>query len=150
MTHTHVVQCVPGHTCDGGVATPCPTGRYGYDNLCWDCGGPAYYCPGATTNPVRVSDGHYSVGGTSNLTRTGQKECAAGTYCFGGEWFDCGSEAVWCGGSTSNPTTAQSGFYTLPVGVNASRRVDETECEAGAKRVECLVRFWFGTDWRVL
>ena len=133
-TRTHVEACASGHTCVNGSATACPAGRYGSDGLvCEECGSPTYYCPEGSGTRVTVSVGYYSVGGNSSQ-RTGQTTCLPGTYCTSGVALPCGSVAVWCPAAAAAPTTAQGGFYTVPAGVNASRRTGVAECEPGPCR----------------
>jgi len=131
-TRTHVTSCDAGYTCSGGMPSACPAGRYGSDGLsCVDCGSPEVFCPGATGSPERVREGHFSVGGLGNTTRTGEEECVAGTYCSSGLVYDCGSSSVWCGDGASNPSAAQPGMYTTPSSVNDTRRTGVSQCEPG-------------------
>ena len=131
-TRTHVTSCDAGYTCSGGMPSACPAGRYGSDGLsCVDCGSPEVFCPGATGSPERVREGHFSVGGLGNTTRTGEEECVAGTYCSSGLVHECGAESLWCGDGVSSPTPARPGLYTTPISANVTRRTGTKECSAG-------------------
>ena len=73
------------------------------------------------------------------MDRVAQVECPAGHFCSSGVMEDCGSVAVWCDVRSSSPTPVQGGWYSLPVGVNETRRVGVSECEPG--------EYCFGSWW---
>ena len=104
--------CKLGHYCEknstSATKTPCPAGTYGSitgleDSHCsgrcsqgyfcpekslnstmHKCGSPNYYCPeGTGANPIKVTDGYYTIGGTLD-TRSNQTLCEKGFFCENG------------------------------------------------------------------
>ncbi|MBR3930095.1 MAG: hypothetical protein IKJ62_00745, partial [Alphaproteobacteria bacterium] len=98
------------------------TGCNSSNNACTGqsaCGSNAYYCSGGIR--YSVTSGYYSTGGSST-TRTGQKQCTAGTYCSGGVSYSC--PAGRYGSSAGLTTDACSGSckagYYCPAGSTTS------------------------------
>ena len=94
------------------------------------CGGSAFYCPEASVQPTLVDPGFYSVGGTSDTTRTGQEGCEPGYYCQGGIKQECGSLMVYCVAQASAPSSVQSGYYSIE-GTSNTTRQGQSICEEG-------------------
>ncbi len=84
------VQCPAGYYC-----TTSPTAEVR------ECGGPHVFCPPGSSRPQPVFAGEptggspnapfafYSTGGSGSSTRTDQRICPVGSFCVGGEKFDC-------------------------------------------------------------
>lgn len=100
--------CEPGHYCVAGVRAPCPAGTVGdeaglssCDKLCpggyvcpagsfatapsdeegnnvAECGSIAVWCGEGSSVPTVASAGYFTIGGSSESTRTGQEICTAG------------------------------------------------------------------------
>jgi len=122
----------------GSACQPCPAGTYrDSEHLeCQPCGGADLYCGAGSSEPTRVSEGYFSVGGASATSRTGQEECAPGTYCSSGVQSACGSHAVWCGRGVTTPALAVAGTYTTPADGSADNRTGTSDCEMGT--LACL------------
>jgi len=54
-----------------------------------ECGGAGVYCPWGSAEPVKVRPGYYSTGGSGPTTRTGERECEAGSFCVRGVRRKC-------------------------------------------------------------
>jgi hypothetical protein len=115
-TRTGQASCLTGYYCVGGEA--------------FVCGNDGFYCPPFADKPIAVTFGYYSVGGSSNLTRTGQQICPSGYFCIGGNLFECGSAAVYCPMGSVQPISADAGYYTGG-GISALTRTQQSPCEAG-------------------
>lgn len=112
MTRTHQRECEHGYYCQGGLK--------------FECGSSSVYCEARASTPKAVQGGYYSVGGSSNRTRSGQQVCETGFYCQDGVKRRCpeGQFASEVGSLTcSDP---ESGTYI----VNASAAILR-DCEPG-------------------
>lgn len=79
----------------------CPAGYYCNNDTVLKCGGPRFYCPRGSDRPQVVFEGEpnggasqapyafYTVGGKGSTTRVSQMICPVGSYCVGGERFEC-------------------------------------------------------------
>ncbi|MBR3930134.1 MAG: hypothetical protein IKJ62_00970, partial [Alphaproteobacteria bacterium] len=122
-----------------GGASECSTVSSGYyttkcnssNNACTgqsECGSNAYYCSGGIR--YSVTSGYYSTGGSAT-TRTGQKQCTAGTYCSGGVSASCpGGTYGSTAGLTTNACSGQckEGYY-CPAG---STSATQNACPSGS------------------
>jgi len=111
---THERRCDAGHFCVGdGTRSPCPAGTFGnatgltaagqcepcpaghvcpaasVSGTARPCGGVDRFCPAGSSSPTPVSPGHFTTGGASSATRTGQSPCPPGVFCVGGHQTPC-------------------------------------------------------------
>ena len=137
VTYPLVPSCAsPGFVCSGGVKTPCPAGYACAGNsVQTDCGSVAVFCPSGSASPVPASFGHYTVGGTSVSTQSGQVLCEPGYQCSGGVKTTCEAGAVSASGSdacTPCPTgqrAAGAGCEPCPIG-SYNDLQKQTSCKA--------------------
>jgi len=155
-------KCEPGSYCVHGVRVLCPAGRWGNqfghtDAACGgtcaagyycpegstspqetQCGDPNRYCPPGATQPTAVGAGNYSVGGTTESTRTGQAVAPAGFYAVDGLLYRCRAGRYGATAGLASPDCtapcAVPGFYCPPGSTAPTMRAcgsDATICPAG-------------------
>ena len=75
------------------LANECEAGYFCANGRKDECGGHGLYCPAKVSSPLPVRSGFYSTGGVGGSdsvnTKNGEAECPAGSYCKGGERFNC-------------------------------------------------------------
>jgi len=89
-------DCDDGYYCPGPPIDPITKDRTGrmaeyHPNTNYrqhKCGSPDVYCPRGSANPIVVSMGYYSAGGTEDARSTEQK-CEKGYYCVKGVRYSC-------------------------------------------------------------
>ncbi|CAN0501055.1 unnamed protein product, partial [Ectocarpus sp. 12 AP-2014] len=72
------------------------------------------YCPGGNSEPVKVSVGYYSVGGSGPSTRTGQELSPPGSYADQGILYTCPAGVFGASHGLSSPRCSgpcSMGFY---------------------------------------
>ena len=77
-------MCIPT-VCEEGYY--CPLGSSSKKQH--ECGSSAVYCPRGSNTTTPVSVGYYTIGGTSNMTRTSQLKCEPGFFCVDGVKHHC-------------------------------------------------------------
>lgn len=118
-TRTSQAECPAGYWCSSGARHACPAGKYQTEtgqtsaaaclpcqagcacpsassSACpLPCRSPIYFCPAEASSRQLVSSGHYATVGGGFVDDEGrphfasQVACSAGTYCDGGEQFNC-------------------------------------------------------------
>jgi hypothetical protein len=118
-------KCLPGYfgnaykLTDARCSGPCSEGFYcpsaSISETALRCGNATVYCPSASSLPLNVQVGYYSVGGTIS-TRTAMRRCEAGYYCIGdGIRRPCPSGRYSLNGSATSDCDGlcSSGYYCL-------------------------------------
>lgn len=84
--------CEVGHFCSGGDMKTCPKGHYcnatGMKKPLV-CGSSTVYCPLGSILPTPISEGFYSIGGSSNATREEQTLAPKNHFAKDGMLFEC-------------------------------------------------------------
>ena len=93
LHHCRPSVCAEGYYCPNASITPKQR----------ECGGHNVYCPWGSSEPVPVTPGYYTTGGTSPQTKTAELQCPPGTYCVGGVKRNCRAGTY---GSTAGLTSS--------------------------------------------
>ena len=104
-----------------GNAQPCEPGYYCQNGAKNDCGSPNLICPDSSMiSPNVVQTGYYSSGGTSNTTRTEERECEVGHFCVNGIRFVCALGYFADRRGAVSCKAAERGFYSNEPAVQES------------------------------
>ena len=90
-------MCIPT-VCEEGYY--CPLGSSSKKQH--ECGSSAVYCPRGSNTTTPVSVGYYTIGGTSNMTRTSQLKCEPGFFCVDGVKHHCPPGSYGAKGGLTN------------------------------------------------
>ncbi|CAB1097353.1 unnamed protein product [Ectocarpus sp. CCAP 1310/34] len=169
--------CEPGFWCEAGFRYPCEAGTYGSDFgatqgscsgfceagfVCRNgsvspeenpCGDSSVYCPWANSEPVKVSVGYYSVGGSGPTTRTGQELSPPGSYADQGILYTCPAGVFGASHGLSSPLCSgpcSMGFYCEPGSVSSRERAcggPSQMCPAGSGWPIMVDSGYYTTDY---
>ncbi|CAM9410937.1 unnamed protein product [Ectocarpus sp. 12 AP-2014] len=169
--------CEPGFWCEAGFRYPCEAGTYGSDFgatrgncsgfceagfVCRNgsvspeenpCGDSSVYCPGANSEPVKVSVGYYSVGGSGPTTRTDQELSPPGSYADQGILYTCPAGVFGASHGLSSPLCSgpcSMGFYCEPGSVSPREQAcgaPSRMCPAGSGWPIMVDSGYYTTDY---
>jgi hypothetical protein len=127
--------CGAGYYLDTGVCAIAPAGYYSPadNNTLYECGSNTMWSTAGSASCNAVATGYYTTGGTQT-TRTGQSQCACGTYCTSGSQYNCaaGYYGATVGLSVSSCTgTCGSNDYYSSAGSCACSQVAPGEYTTG-------------------
>ena len=132
--------CLPGRfgsdtalssaTCSGlcSAGYLCAAGAESKASL--PCGEIARYCPAGSSSPLAVGAGNFSVGGSDERTRTGQRVCGKGHFCQEGVQEQC-PQGYYCPAGASSPVPCGGAASYCPEGSVAPLSVARGNFSAG-------------------
>ena len=123
-----MTPCSAGYWCPNDTAFPCPAGHFcpALATMPTPCGGERFFCPALAGKKTSVEGGMWSVGGATELTRTGQ--------------HFCGDEGHFC--NLGVRRSVKAGFYSAPLSAPTTMRWAEAMCDEGyfcrgGRRIRC-------------